>query len=164
MAREDSEGFNIPLEPPTKVPAALEVVPPREPAAAQAVHAEPIERGDVQSTATGGTVATRGFAQMFGLDPRAAAFFVLVDLLLFGGEWATLGLLMCVSPLVGGVVGFITYKMQRAWFHDTHESALIKSLVVGLLTAIPLPVTPLIAVPGAALGVTALVRKKRATK
>ncbi len=86
---------------------------------------------------------------------------VTVDALLFGGELATLGILILMAPVVGGAVGFITYKIQRAWYLDTHESALIKSMIVGRLTVIPAPVTSLIAVPVGLLGFLQLARRKK---
>jgi hypothetical protein len=158
-AESEPTGFRIPLEgtPELEEPRSEQwkLVP------ASSAPVEPFQQHP--PTLPAGTPA-RHFSQTFGLDPRAAFLFVLVDLLLFGGELATLGALICFAPVVGVVVAYISYKMQRAWFFDTHESALIKALVLGLLTAIPAPVTPLIAVPGGIVGLLELARRKKVSR
>jgi hypothetical protein len=104
--------------------------------------------------------AAQGLVQMFGLDPRVAVFLVIVDLLLFGGNIVSLGTLIPLGVAVGAAVGFITYRGQRHWFGDDHESALIKAMMVAVLTAIPVPITPLVAIPGGVLGVVKAIRRK----
>jgi hypothetical protein len=99
-----------------------------------------------------------GFIQTFGLDVRAAALAVIVDVLVFGGSIASLGALYVVELGAGVVLTFITYKIQRTWYGDDHDSALIKALIIGLLTAIPVPVTGLFAGPGGLLGLVQWMR------
>lgn len=94
----------------------------------------------------------RGFTQLFGLDIRVAILAVLVDFLAFGGSIATLGALYVVELGAGIALIFITYKIQRAWYGDDHDSALIKGLVIGLITAIPAPITWIVAGPGGVIG------------
>jgi hypothetical protein len=101
-----------------------------------------------------------GFIQSFGLDIRAAALAVLVDFLVFGATWASVFALYFVELGAGVVLTFITYKIQRAWYGDEHDSALIKALIVGLLTAIPVPVTGLFAGPTGLIGLAHLFLKK----
>jgi hypothetical protein len=104
--------------------------------------------------------ASRGFGQMFGLDPRIAFLAFLVDFMLFSGGAlsvaATAGLslpvLLFISSVAGVVLGFITHKAQMKWFGDDHESALIKGVVVGLLTAIPVGIPAVVWVPSGILG------------
>lgn len=105
-------------------------------------------------------VAAKGLAQAFGLDIRAAILTILVDMLLFGEEVVSLGTLIPLSIAVACVLGFIVYKMQTKWYGDDHDSGLIKALVVGLVTAIPAPITPVIAIPGGILGLINMLRKK----
>jgi hypothetical protein len=104
--------------------------------------------------------ASKGLAQMFGLDIRAAILAVLVDLMVFTGDVASLGSLLPFSLCVAGALGFITYKIQRRWYGDDHDSALIKAMIIGLLTAIPVPLTPLIAIPSGMVGIVKAIRRK----
>jgi hypothetical protein len=50
------------------------------------------------------------------------------------------------------VLGFVTYRAQMKWYGDDRESALIKSVAVGLLTAIPTPLPAIVYVPSGILG------------
>jgi len=97
---------------------------------------------------------------MFGLDIRAAILTVIVDLMVFGGDVISLGLLIPLGIAVGGVLGFIVYKIQSHWYKDDHQSAVIKALIVGLLTAIPVPLGPVIAIPGGLLGIVNSLKRK----
>ena len=106
--------------------------------------------------------AARGFAASFGLDPRVALLTVLIDLMANSATIVSAGLLYEVELGAAVVLTFIAYKAQRAWYGDDRDSALIKALVVGLLTAIPVPIAPLFALPGGAIGLLRLLRSKRA--
>ena len=108
-----------------------------------------------------GNAATSALMQFFALDVRAAILVVLVDLMVFGGDAMSFGLLIPLGIVVGGILGFIVYKIQMLWYHDEHDSALIKAMIVGLLTAIPVPLCPLIAIPGGIIGFVNMVRRKR---
>jgi hypothetical protein len=103
-----------------------------------------------------------GFGQMFGLDPRIAFLTVVVDTMLFGSEIATAGLSTVLSVPVGIGMGLITYKVQRHWYGDDRESAIIKGLVVGLLTAIPTSLPGLLTIPSGILGLAHMLRGKKA--
>ena len=81
--------------------------------------------------------------------------------MVFGGDALTLGALIPIGIVVGGVLGFIVYKVQRTWCKDDHENALIKALVVGLLTAIPAPLGPLFAIPSGLLGMVSSLRRRK---
>jgi ABC-type xylose transport system permease subunit len=61
----------------------------------------------------------------------------------------------------GLVLGVITYKAQRHWYGDDRESALIKGLVVGLLTAIPTSLPGLLTVPSGIIGLAHMLRRKK---
>jgi hypothetical protein len=108
------------------------------------------------------TPAVRGgFIQTFGLDVRVAALAVVIDFLAFSGDIVSLGALYVVELGAGIVLAFITYKIQRAWYGDDHDSALIKALVIGLLTAIPVPITGIVAGPAGFLGLIHLFLRRR---
>jgi hypothetical protein len=106
------------------------------------------------------TAASRGLAQMFGLDTRAAIMTVLVDLMVFAGDTFSLETLVPLGIAVAATLGVIVYKIQRKWYGDDRDSALIKAMIVGLLTAIPVPLTPLIAIPGGVVGMVKAIRHK----
>jgi hypothetical protein len=101
-----------------------------------------------------------GFGQIFGIHPSIAFLTVVVDLMLFGGEVATAGVLLPIAVGVGGVLGWITYLTQRKWYGDDKSSAMIKALTIGLLTAIPAPLPALLSIPAGLVGLVHTMRKK----
>ena len=101
-----------------------------------------------------------GFIQTFGLDVRVAILAIVIDFLAFGGDIVSLGALYVVELGAGIVMVFITYKIQRAWYGDDRDSAIIKALVIGLLTAIPVPITGIVAGPAGILGFFNLFRRR----
>jgi hypothetical protein len=105
--------------------------------------------------------AVAGFGRVFGLDPRAAILTVLVDLLLFGGDILSFGFLVVFGMFVAAALGWIVYRIQRFTYGDDHNAALTKAAIVALLTAIPVPLTPLIAVPGGIIGTLSLLKRAR---
>jgi hypothetical protein len=102
---------------------------------------------------------SRGFIQLFGLDPRIAFLTFVIDLMIFGGVTLTLGLLIPIAVIAGIVLGFITYRAQMKWYGDDRDAALIKGLIVGLLTAIPTPLPAILYVPSGLLGLIHMVRR-----
>jgi ABC-type xylose transport system permease subunit len=81
--------------------------------------------------------------------------------MLFGGDVATLGAGALLSLPAGVVLGVITYKAQRHWYGDDRENALIKGLVVGLLTAIPTSLPGLLTIPSGLIGLAHMLRRKK---
>src|ERR1700722_13933156 len=106
------------------------------------------------------SVASHGLVQTLGLDIRAAILTVLVDLMVFGGDSLSFETLLPLGIGVAAVLGFIVYRIQRKSYNDGHEAALTKALIVALLTAIPVPLTPLVAIPGGILGIVTSVRRR----
>jgi hypothetical protein len=104
----------------------------------------------------------RGFSQNFGLDPRIAGLMLIVDLMLNAGDIVSMGLLVPFSIAAGIVLGYITYKAQVNWYGDDKESAKIKAIIVGLLTAIPTPLPAILYVPAGILGLLRNARRKLA--
>jgi hypothetical protein len=105
-------------------------------------------------------VRARGFTQFFGVHPAIAALTVIVDLMLFGGEVATMGAILPVSIGAGAVLGVIAYLAQRKWYGDDQDSAAIKGLILGFLTAIPTPLPAILSVPSGIVGLIHNMRKK----
>lgn len=125
--------------------------------------ANPYQHQD-QPSAPQAHVASKGFEQTFGIDPRIAFLAFVVDLMLFGTAAATMGIdLPILIPLAiaaGIVLGRITYKAQTKWYGDDHDSAMIKAGIVGLLTAIPVGIPAIVWVPSGLLGLLHNARKK----
>ena len=97
--------------------------------------------------------AARSLAQIFGMEIRAAVLTVMVDLLVFAGDTFSLETLLPLGIAVAAALGFVVYKIQRKWYDDDHESALIKAMIIALLTALQVPITLLLAVPGGLIGI-----------
>jgi hypothetical protein len=104
--------------------------------------------------------SNKGFSQLFGLDPRIAFVTLIVDIMLNAGDLASMGLLLPVSVAAGIVLGYIVYKGQINWYGDDKESARIKAIILGLLTAIPTPLPELLYIPAGLLGLFQRFRKK----
>jgi hypothetical protein len=102
----------------------------------------------------------RKFGQMFGLDPRIAFLTLIVDMMLNAGDVISMGLLLPVSIAAGAVLGYIVYRAQINWYGDDKESAKIKALIIGLLTAIPTPLPELLYIPAGVVGLFHSFRKK----
>ncbi len=89
-----------------------------------------------------------GLGNIFGLHPAVAFFTMGVNLMLFGKDGLALALALptggadisialLISVGVGALVGYVTYLGQMKWYAEDHESAKIKALITGVLTAIP---------------------------
>ncbi|HUB79492.1 MAG TPA: hypothetical protein VMB03_11870 [Bryobacteraceae bacterium] len=99
-------------------------------------------------------------SRLFGLDPRIAFLTLVVDIMLNAADTVTAGLLLPVSVAAGIVLGYITYRAQIHWYGDDKESARIKAIIVGLLTAIPTPLPELLYIPAGLVGLWQGFRKK----
>ena len=96
--------------------------------------------------------ATRGFGQMFGLHPAAAGLTIIVDSMLFGGELATWGASIVFSIIVSIGIGAITFGIQKRWYRDSDDDALIKAVILMLLTMIPTNIPAFAYVPAGVVG------------
>jgi hypothetical protein len=103
---------------------------------------------------------SKGLMQMFGLDPRAAALVTLVDLMMITLDILSGATFIVIGIGVAAYIAFLVYKMQRKFFGDDHDASLIKAMVVGLLMAIPVPLTPILAVICGITGTLQLVRRR----
>ena len=92
------------------------------------------------------------FSQLFGLDPRIAFLTLIVDMMLNAGDLVSMGLLLPVSVAAGVVLGCVVYRAQINWYGDDKESARIKAVILGLLTAIPTPIPEILYIPAGILG------------
>jgi hypothetical protein len=124
------------------------------------MHAAPAANIPDLPPQTHGPAPARGFTQVFGLDPRIAILTFIVDLMLNAGDLVTMGLLLPVSIAAGLALGYITYKAQMNWYGDDKESAKIKAVIVGLLTAIPTPLPAILYLPSGLVGLFHNLRSK----
>jgi hypothetical protein len=92
------------------------------------------------------------FARAVGLHPLTALGLLVVDWMLFGEEVATGGVGWLVSLPVGIILGLIAFLIQRRSSNDEFAPAAAKGLLVGLLTAIPAPLSSFGILPLAAFG------------
>ena len=106
------------------------------------------------------SAAPRHFAQLFGLDPRVAFLTLIIDMMLNAGDLATMGLLLPLSIAAGIALAYVVYKAQINWYGDDKESARIKAVILGILTAIPTPIPEVLYVPAGVLGLLHTFRKK----
>jgi hypothetical protein len=104
--------------------------------------------------------AARGFGQIFGIHPIPAVATLSVNAMIFGGQIVMMGMLFPLALAAGVVLGIITFKSQRQFYGDRDEEALIKALVVGLLTAVPVGLPAFLTVPSAVVGFVHNLRRK----
>lgn len=102
----------------------------------------------------------RGFGQIFGIHPAMAFLTLIVDTMLFGGEVGTLGASLVISFAAAGMLAVITFLAQRKWYGDDDESALIKALILGFLTAIPTSLPAVVYVPSGVVGLVHSLRRR----
>lgn len=94
----------------------------------------------------------RTLGQTFGLHPLAALGLFVIDWMLFGEEMATAGVGWLISLPVGVVLALVTFLIQKHSYRDATMPALCKALLVGVLTAIPAPLSSFGLLPMAAFG------------
>jgi hypothetical protein len=102
----------------------------------------------VSRVSTPDQATAHGFGRIFGLHAGVAFFTVAVNGMLFGKDGlalifapatggADIPVALVISLMAGAAVGYITYLGQKKWYGDDYESAKIKALITGVLTAIP---------------------------
>jgi hypothetical protein len=75
-------------------------------------------------------------------------------------EFVTMGLLFPLSLLAGIALGFIAYRAQMKWYGDDSESAMIKAVMLALLTAIPTALPSLLYGTAGLIGLAQTLRRK----
>jgi hypothetical protein len=104
-------------------------------------------------------VRGRSFDQLWGLHPGVALFAIVVNTMLFGGELVTMGAIFPLSIAVGMVLGFVTYRAQKCWAGDDDENAMIKAVIMTVLTVIPTPLPDFLYLSSGALGLVHSLRR-----
>lgn len=93
----------------------------------------------------------RRFVDAIALSPASAAVAIGTDLLLCGVDTATFELSLPFCAAAAGVIGYVVYRLQLNAGDDA-GNARMKAFLIGFLTALPLPVTPLLAGPAGLAG------------
>lgn len=91
------------------------------------------------------------------IHPIVGFAMIVVDLMLFGGEVFTVGVSWPISIGVAVVLTIASALIQKNVYGDNWGAAIGKSLIVGLLTAIPTPLSTVL--PTIGLASHALLKK-----
>lgn len=83
---------------------------------------------------------TNNLFQVCGIHPLVATLAIAVDVMLFGGTSATLGVGWLVSLPVSIVIALIGVIIQKKSFGDGWLVSIAKGMSIGLLVAIPTPI------------------------
>jgi hypothetical protein len=94
------------------------------------------------------------FCQTFGLHPLVGFSLFTVDSILFASEIMTLEATWALTVPIGLALTIPAILLQRRLYGDTWKGAVGKGLVVGVLTAIPLPIASVMTLAGSVLGTT----------
>lgn len=103
---------------------------------------------------------SRSFDQLWGLHPGIALLALVVNTMLFGAELASFGALFPLAIVVGIVLGLVTYRAQVRWHGDDDENALIKAVIITVLTVIPTPLPDFLYLSSGALGLVHSLRRE----
>jgi hypothetical protein len=107
-------------------------------------------------------VAARGFSHMFELHPILALTAITTDCMVSAVDVASLGTTAPFLWAVAGVfVGITVFLGQKKWSSEDAQSALIKALIVGFLTALPTPLPSFLTVPSGVLGLVQTLRRRK---
>lgn len=99
------------------------------------------------------------FTQMFGVHPLPAFGVLAADWMLFGGEAVTFGVSWTISILVSLALSVGVFLAQKHLYKDEDGAALAKSIILGVLLAIPTAIPTLLLMPSTALGAIKSLRK-----
>ena len=90
--------------------------------------------------------------QAMGLHPLVGFGMVAIDLILFVSAVITLGATTLIAIPVALLLAIPCTLVQKYWFNDNLEAAIVKGGAVGLLTAIPTPLPSIVTLVGGLLG------------
>ena len=96
------------------------------------------------------------FCQLYGLHPFVGFGMFAIDMMLFGSESATLGVSWPISVAIAVALTIPCILLQKYGMKEEWGLAIGKSLMIGVLTAIPTPLPLAILIIRGALGTKAL--------
>lgn len=100
-------------------------------------------------------------AQSLGLHPLVAFGMFAADWMLFGGEAGSGGIGLVVTIPVALALAIPSVLIQRYSFGDHWGAAIGKGLLVGVLTAIPMPIGSPVTLAGGVIGLLGPKKKGR---
>jgi hypothetical protein len=106
--------------------------------------------------------AVDSFCQTFGLHPFVGFSLFAVDSALFASEVVTIDATWALTIPLGLALTIPAILLQKQVYGDSWRAAVGKGLIVGILTAIPLPIASLITLTGGVLGTVRGLRSNRA--
>lgn len=121
-------------------------------------HASSPSKMDTQAHPVPHSAASRGLAAAFGLNIRAALLTVIVDVMVFSLDTVSFETLLPLGVVIALGLGIVVYRIQRE-SGDEKPQAITKAMVIGLLTAIPAPLSPIVAVPAGLIGAVTKLRR-----
>ena len=92
------------------------------------------------------------FSQTFGLHPLVGFSLFSIDTMLFASEVATFEATWALTIPIGLALAVFATVLQKMTYGDSWRAALGKGAIVGVLTAIPLPLASLTALVGGVIG------------
>lgn len=92
------------------------------------------------------------FCQTFGLHPLVGFSLFTIDTILFTSEIATFEATWALTIPIAFVLTAFAVLLQKRLYNDSWQAAISKGIVVGVLTAIPLPIASLTTLIGGVVG------------
>src|SRR5215471_6401685 len=92
------------------------------------------------------------FCQTFGLHPLVGFSLFAVDSALFASEVVTIEATWALTIPIGLALTIPAILLQKQAYGDSWRASIGKGLIVGILTAIPLPIASLMTLSGGVLG------------
>lgn len=102
--------------------------------------------------------ARAGLARSLGLHPLVAFGMFACDWMMFGGEAGSVGIGLAITIPIALALSIPSMLVQRYSYGDPWGAAIGKGLLVGVLTAIPMPIGSPVTLAGGVLG---LLRPKK---
>lgn len=96
------------------------------------------------------------FIQKFGIHPLGALAFICIDAMLFIPDATIIG--WVISIPVGMIIAVACFLLQKFAYKDDVPTSIAKSLILGLLTAIPTPLPSVITGVGGVLGMIGAIK------
>ncbi|MBK8251263.1 MAG: hypothetical protein IPK82_01160 [Polyangiaceae bacterium] len=110
----------------------------------------PVDESDARST----------LVKTLGLHPLVAFGMFACDWMLFGGEASSAGVGLALTIPIALALTIPSVLIQRFTFRDSWGAALGKGLMVGVLTAVPMPLGSPVTLAGGVIGLFGKGKKK----
>lgn len=144
--------------------AALDRLSASDPSTSDPAADRPLAEAAATSTATSAstepTSSRERLARALGLHPLVAFGMIAADWMMFGGEAGSGGVGIAITIPVAIALTIPCILIQRFSFGDAWGGAIGKGLMVGVLTAIPMPLGSPLTLAGGVMGLLGGSRKK----